>query len=265
MSTAHDAVAHVAPFDVERIRADFPILSQTVRGKPLVFLDTAASAQKPKAVIDTVSEVYTAGYANIHRGLYQLSADVTRRFEAVRQTVQEFLGADDPSEIVFVRNATEAINLVARSWGDSHVGPGDEILISAMEHHANIVPWQMLCERTGAQLRVIPIDDRGDLELDRLDALLGERTKLVALVHVSNALGTINPVAEVVRRAHAAGVPVLLDGAQAVPHMAVDVRELDCDFFVFSGHQALRAGSRRAVRQARAARRHARRSWAGAT
>jgi len=224
-------------FDVERVRADFPILQQTMRGHPLVFLDTAASSQKPQVVIDTMNRFYASEYANIHRGLYQLSSEATRRFEDARVAVQRFIGASDPREIVFVRNATEAINLVSYSWGRRNIGKGDEILISAMEHHANIVPWQLLCEEVGAVLRVVPITDAGELEPGALADLLSERTRLVAIVHVSNALGTINPVREIVTQAHESGVPVLLDGAQAVPHMPVDVSALGCDFYAFSGHK----------------------------
>lgn len=231
------AATNRTPLDVARVRKDFPILATASRGKPLVFLDTAASSQKPQAVIDALSAFYASGYANIHRGLYQLSAEATRLFEGARIRVQEFIGAADAREIVFVRNATEAINLVAYSWGRQNVGAGDEILISAMEHHANIVPWQMLCEEKGATLRVAPIDDRGQLVPGGLAELLSDRTKLLAITHVSNALGTINPVREIVELAHARGVKVLLDGAQAVPHTSVDVRSIDCDFYAFSGHK----------------------------
>ena len=223
--------------DVERVRADFPILQQKMRGHPLVYLDTAASSQKPQVVIDTVNDFYASEYANIHRGLYQLSSEATRRFEAVRGAVQRFIGAADAREIVFVRNATEAINLVAYSWGRRNIGKDDEILISTMEHHANIVPWQMLCEEVGARLRIVPITDSGELEPGACEGLLSDRTRLVAMTHVSNALGTINPVRDIVERAHERGVPVLLDGAQAVPHMAVDVCDLGCDFYAFSGHK----------------------------
>ncbi len=227
----------VSPLDVEAIRRDFPIFSRTIRGQPLVFLDTAASAQKPRQVIDALLEFYESGYANIHRGIYQLSAEATTRFEGVRDTVQRFLGAADRREIVFVRNATEAINLVARSWGDAHLREGDEILISAMEHHANIVPWQMLCERVGSRLRVAPINERGELEVGAFEALLGERTKIVAITHVSNALGSIVPLHEIIPRAKSHGAMVLVDGAQAVPHAKVDVAALGCDFYAFSGHK----------------------------
>ncbi|MCH2171353.1 cysteine desulfurase [Myxococcota bacterium] len=235
MSTAERAL--VAPLDVEKVRADFPILSRSVHGKPLVFLDSAASSQKPQVVIDAMSEFYSSGYANIHRGLYELSAEATRRYEAVREITRNFIGAGDAREIVFVRNATEAINLVAHSWGRSHVSEGDEVLISAMEHHANIVPWQMLCEEKGAVLRVVPINDRGEIELEALEQHISSRTRMISVCHVSNALGTINPVDEIVSMAHARGIPILLDGAQAVPHMKVNVEEIGCDFYVFSGHK----------------------------
>jgi cysteine desulfurase / selenocysteine lyase len=225
------------PLDVDRVRKDFPIFERRVHGKPLVYLDSAASAQKPRQVIETISDFYARGYASIHRGVYSLADEATRRYEAARATVQRFLGAADPREIVFVRNATEAVNLVACSWGRANLREGDEIVLSEMEHHSNIVPWQLLREQVGAVLRVVPIDDRGDLELGALERAIGPRTKLVALAHVSNSLGTVNPAAEIVRLAHERGVPVLLDGAQAVPHMAVDVGELDCDFYVFSGHK----------------------------
>jgi cysteine desulfurase/selenocysteine lyase len=223
-------------FDAERARKDFPILSQTVHGKPLVFLDSAASAQKPQPVIDAISRFYAADYANVHRGVYELSLRATEAVEDARRTVARFIGAD-PQEIVFVRNATEAINLVAATYGRESVREGDEVLITHMEHHANIVPWQRLCEERGAALRVAPIDDRGQLVLEAFEALLGPRTRIAAVTHVSNALGTVNPVDEIVRLAHARGIPVLVDGAQAVPHGRVDVRQLDCDFYAFSGHK----------------------------
>jgi cysteine desulfurase/selenocysteine lyase len=235
MSAAHIATPPL--LDVEAVRRDFPMLAQTMRGKPLTFLDSAASTQKPRQVIDAISRFYSEGYANIRRGLYQLSADATREFETVRDEVQHFIGAADRREIVFVRSATEAINLVAYSWGRSEIHEGDEILISGMEHHANIVPWQILCRERGATLRVIPIDERGDLEHGAFEALLSPRTRLVSLSHVSNALGTINPVRELTALAHARGIPVLLDGAQAVPHMRVDMQDLGCDFYAFSGHK----------------------------
>lgn len=226
-----------AKYDIQRIRADFPILSRPMRGKRLVYLDTAASAQKPRQVIDAVSQFYETSYANIHRGLYELSAEATRRYEGARETVARFIGASDPREIVFVRNVTEAINLVAQSYARSRLGAGDEVLITEMEHHANIVPWQMLCEQAGATLRVTPINDRGELIVEEFERLLGPRTKMVAFGHVSNALGTINPVRELCAMAREHGVAVLVDGAQSVPHMPVDVEDLGCDFFGFTGHK----------------------------
>jgi len=223
--------------DAERVRADFPILSTQVHGKPLVFLDSAASAQKPRAVLDAMQRFYETSYANVHRGVYQLSERATQAFEGVRSQVAGFLGAAEAREIVFVRGTTEAINLVAHGIARTTLGPGDEVLITEMEHHSNIVPWQMACQERGAKLRIIGIDDRGELMLDELDKLLGPRTRLLALAHVSNALGTVNPVREIVKLAHERGVPVLLDGAQAVPHRKVDVRELGCDFYAFSSHK----------------------------
>jgi len=227
------------PFDVEAIRRDFPILRQTMRGKPLVFLDSAASAQKPQVVIDRMADFYTNEYASIHRGVYQLSNVATFEFEKARGKVARFLNAANPREIIVTRNATESINLVAQTWGRTHLGSGDEILVTGMEHHANIVPWQMLCQETGAQLRVVPLAEDGSLEAGAYESLLGERTKLVAINHVSNALGTINPVREMIAAAHAQGVPVLVDGAQAAPHMAVDVQALDCDFYAVSAHKMI--------------------------
>ena len=223
--------------DVERVRKDFPILHQTVHGKPLVFLDSAASAQKPQSVIDAMARFDSSDYANIHRGVYALSERATAAFEGAREKVRSLLGAAESREIVFVRGTTEAINLVAQSFGRARVGEGDEVLITAMEHHSNIVPWQMLCREKGARLVVAPIDERGALCLDEFERRLGPRTRIAALTHVSNALGTLNPVKELVRLAHARGVPVLVDGAQAVPHQRVDVRDLDCDFYAFSGHK----------------------------
>jgi cysteine desulfurase / selenocysteine lyase len=223
--------------DVARIRADFPILDQEVRGRPLVYLDSAATTQKPQSVIDALVRYYTHDNANVHRGVHALSERATQAYEGARERVRRFINARDVKELVFVRGYTEAINLVAQSYGGSRVGPGDEVLITAMEHHSNIVPWQMLCERVGATLKVAPVDGRGELRLEALDALLTERTRLFAVTHVSNALGTVNPVRELVRRAHARGVPVLVDGAQAMQHFRVDVRELDCDFYVLSGHK----------------------------
>jgi cysteine desulfurase/selenocysteine lyase len=223
-------------YDVDTIRKDFPILDQQVNGHPLVFLDSAASAQKPRQVIEAISQLYSKDYANIHRGVYQLSERATAAFEASRQKAARFIGAD-PREIVFVRGTTEAINLVAQTFGRVNVGAGDEILITAMEHHSNIVPWQMLCEEKGANLRVAPIDDSGALDLEEFEKLVTPRTKLVAVTHVSNALGSVNPIDEIIRIAHEQGAPVLVDGAQAIPHDPVDVRALDCDFYAFSSHK----------------------------
>jgi len=223
--------------DVQRIRKDFPILARTMRGKPLVYLDSAASAQKPRAVIDAISSFYESSYANIHRGVYELSETATRLHDEARVKVQRLLGAPDPREVVFVRNATEAINLVAASWGRSRLRAGDEVLITTLEHHSNIVPWQLACEAAGARLVVAPVDERGEVPLDALEARLSERTRMVAVAHVSNALGSVLPVAEIAALAHRAGALVLVDGAQAVPRLPVDVRALGCDFYVFSGHK----------------------------
>jgi len=221
-------------YDVHAIRAQFPILSTTVRGKPLVYLDSAATTQKPHAVIDAVARYYEAENANIHRGVHWLSEQATLRYDAVREQARAFLGAAHAHEVIFTRGTTDGINLVATSFGEAFVRAGgeggDEIVVSALEHHSNIVPWQMLCARTGATLRVIPMSDAGELDLDALEALLTERTRLVAVGHISNALGTINPVADIVRLAHSRGAAVLVDGAQAAPHLAIDVRALDCDF-----------------------------------
>lgn len=226
-----------APFDVKRLREDFPILQRTVHGKPLVYLDNAATAQKPRAVIEAESRYYTEQNSNIHRGVHHLSEVATAAYEGARETVRAFLGAASTREIVFVRGTTEAINLVAASFCRPRFGPGDEILITGLEHHSNIVPWQMVCAETGASLVVAPIDDRGDVALAEIERRLSPRTRLVAVAHVSNALGTILPVREITVRAHALGIPVLVDGAQAVPHMPVDVRALGCDFYAFSGHK----------------------------
>jgi len=219
------------------IRADFPILKLRVHGKPLVYLDNAATTQKPQAVIERLSRYYREENANIHRGVHTLSVDATEAYDEARERVQRFINAAEAREIVFVRGATEAINLVAATFGRARVAAGDEIVLSHMEHHSNIVPWQMLCEEKGARLRVIPITDAGELRLDEYERLLGPRTRLVAVTHVSNALGTINPVESIVRTAHDRGIPVLVDGAQAVAHMRVDVQAIGCDFYVFSGHK----------------------------
>ena len=229
--------AVAAPFDADSVRADFPILSRTVHGKPLVFLDSGASAQKPRAVIDAISQCYEAEYANIHRGVYELSAKATQAYEGARARVQRFVNARSASEIVFTKGATEAINLVATSWGGAFLGAGDEVVLSVLEHHANIVPWQLLRERTGIVLKVVPTDERGDFPLDAYEALVGPRTKLVALTHVSNALGTVTPADEIVRIAHDRGALVLIDGAQGIVHCPVDVQAMDVDFYCFSGHK----------------------------
>jgi cysteine desulfurase/selenocysteine lyase len=226
-----------AGFDVERVRADFPVLKQTVHGKPLIYLDSAATAQKPACVIEAIRHFHEVDCANIHRGVHELSQRSTAAYEETRAKAKRFLNSRSKNELIFVRGATEAINLVASSWGRKNVGAGDEIVISAMEHHSNIVPWQMLCEEKGARLRVIPMNDRGELLLDEYAGLLNPRTRMVAVTHVSNALGTINPVRQIVDMAHKAGALALIDGAQAVPHMKVDVQALDADFYAFSGHK----------------------------
>jgi cysteine desulfurase/selenocysteine lyase len=225
------------PFDVETLREDFPALTLTVHGHPLVYLDNAASTQKPVSVLDAVDECYRKYYSNVHRGVHHLSQKATDAYEEARRKVQGFVGASRVEEIVFVRGATEGINLVASTFGRSRVKAGDEVLITEMEHHSNIVPWQMLCEQTGATLRVAPIDDRGEVILEEYEKLLSDRTRIAAIVHISNALGTINPVSRMVEMAHRHDVPVLVDGAQAAPHEPVDVEALGCDFFVCSGHK----------------------------
>ncbi|MFQ5775387.1 MAG: aminotransferase class V-fold PLP-dependent enzyme [Kiloniellaceae bacterium] len=224
-------------FDVERVRADFPILEQEVFGRPLVYLDSAASAQKPRQVLDAMDEAYETRYANVHRGVHRMSQLATDAFETGREKVAGFLNAGSVDEIVFTRNATEAFNLVAACFGRAHLGSGDEVVISALEHHSNIVPWQFLRDQLGVVLRIAPIDDEGNFLLDEFEARLGPRTKLVAITHVSNALGTIVPVKQVIDLAHARDVPVLVDGCQAVPHLKVDVQALDADFYVFTGHK----------------------------
>ena len=224
-------------FSIERVRADFPILSREVNGQPLVYLDSAASAQKPQAVIDAELDFYSHGYAAVHRGIHTLSAEATQLMENVRNQVSRFINAQSPEEIVFVRGTTEGINLVANSWGRANIQAGDNIIISTMEHHANIVPWQILCEHTGATLRVIPLNQDGTLQLDVFPTLIDERTKLLAITQVSNVLGTENPVREMIATAHQAGVKVLVDGAQAIMHHTIDVQDLDCDFYLFSGHK----------------------------
>ena len=231
------AAATDAVFDIERVRGDFPILRQSIRGKRLAYLDNAATTQKPRAVIDALTQYYSAENANIHRGVHFLSQQATFAYERARGRVSLFLNAADTSEIVFVRGTTEGINLVAQSYGRTAVEAGDEIIISHMEHHSNIVPWQLLCREKGARLRVIPIDDSGTLQMDEYEKLLNDRTRLVAIAHASNSLGTINPIAQICALAHARAIPVLVDGAQGAPHMPVDVRALDCDFYTFSGHK----------------------------
>ena len=225
------------PFDVDRIREDFPILRESVHGKRLVYLDNAATSQKPQVVIDAVTRFYTAENANIHRGVHYLSERATVAYDEIREKVARFINARTSREVIFTRGTTEGINLVAQSYGRTFLRPGDEVLITGMEHHSNIVPWQLVCEQTGAALRAARINDAGELDLDSFESLLNERTRLVAVVHVSNALGTINPIKKLVSLARARGIPVLVDGAQAAPHVQVDVQDLDCDFFVFSGHK----------------------------
>ena len=225
--------------DTTRVRADFPILRQTVHGKPLVFLDSASSSQKPESVIQALDEYYREYNANVHRGVYQLSERATARMEEARVKLARFINAPSPRQLIFTRNTTEAINLVAYSWGRQNIGPGDVILATLMEHHSNLVPWQALAQEKGARLEFIGVDDAGRLRLEDLDTLLTEQVKLVAVTHVSNTLGTINPVEAIIRRAHAVGAVVLIDGAQSVPHLPVDVQALDCDFLAFSGHKMI--------------------------
>lgn len=226
-----------APFDIMTIREQFPLLAQESNGFPLAYLDNAATSQKPQAVLDAVQNFYTHDNANVHRGLYELSRRATDQYEAARRTAARFINAADPAEVIWVRGATEAINLVAATWGAQHLHQDDEIVLSVLEHHSNIVPWQLVAQRTGARIRYIQIDEQGRLQLDSLDKLLNKRTRMVAIGHVSNAIGTIHPVREVVERAHAVGAKVLIDGAQGAPHLAVDVQELGCDFYAISGHK----------------------------
>jgi cysteine desulfurase/selenocysteine lyase len=225
------------PIDVERIRQDFPLLQQRIRGKPLVYLDNAATSQKPQSVIDAVTRFYTSENANIHRGVHYLSERATDAYDLVREKVARFVNARSRREIIFTRGTTEGINLVAQSYCRPILKPGDDIVITAMEHHSNIVPWQLVCEQTGARLRAAPFNDAGELDVEAFERLLSDRTRLVSVVHVSNALGTVNPVKRLIALAHDRGIPVLLDGAQSAPHLGVDVQELDCDFFAFSGHK----------------------------
>lgn len=243
MSAVHRGVGEepcqdcLVGFGIERIRQDFPVLQQKVHGKPLIYLDNAATAQKPQAVIDTITRYYLSENSNVHRGVHFLSEVATQAYESARTRVRQFLNAAHDREIIFTRGTTEGINLVAASYGRSRIQAGDEVVISAMEHHSNIVPWQMVCEEKGARLRVIPMNDAGELLLEEYERLLNDRTRLVAIVYVSNALGTVNPVKPIIAMAHRRGIPVLVDGAQAAPHMPVDVQDLGCDFYAFSGHK----------------------------
>jgi cysteine desulfurase/selenocysteine lyase len=227
----------ISSFDVERIRKDFPILSRTVNGRPLVYLDSAATSQKPQAVIDRIGRYYAEENSNVHRGVHYLSQLATREYEDARVRIQRFINAAESHEIIYTDGTTEGINTVALSYGRKYVHAGDEIIISALEHHSNIVPWQMLCELSGARLRVIPINDQGELLMEEYEKMLGPQVKIVAVNHISNALGTINPIKRIIELAHSQDIPVLIDGAQAAPHLKVDVRDLDCDFYVFSGHK----------------------------
>jgi cysteine desulfurase/selenocysteine lyase len=236
-STKNSKGPKTKPYDVQKIRRDFPILSRRVHGRPLVYLDNAATTQKPLAVLEAENRYYREYNSNVHRGVHLLSQQATKAYEDTRVQIQKFLNAAQPNEIIYTRGSTEGINLVAQTWGRQNIQAGDEILISAMEHHSNIVPWQMLCGEKGAQLKVIPINDAGELLMDEFKKLVTPKTKLVAVTHVSNALGTLNPVADIIQYAHSQGALVLIDGAQSVPHLKVDVQALDCDFYVFSGHK----------------------------
>ncbi len=237
MSQKTDGIVASEKFDVARVRQDFPILSQKIHGKPLVYFDNGATSQKPQCVIDAIDHYYRAENSNIHRGVHHLSEQATAAYEAARGKLRGFINAGSDRQIIFVRGTTEAINLVAQSYGRSFLKAGDEIVVSAMEHHSNIVPWQMLCEQVGAKLRVIPINHDGEIVMEEYQRLLNDRTKFVSVTHVSNALGTVVPVKEIIALAHERGVPVMLDGAQAVPHLRIDVQDLDCDFYAFSGHK----------------------------
>ena len=238
MADTNNTTAPPYPDILKQARQDFPILQRTVNGKPLVYLDNGASTQKPQSVIDTITRYYANENSNIHRGVHLLSVDATAAHEDARTKIARYLNASDDSEIIFTRGATESVNLVAYSFVEPLIKKGDEILITHMEHHANIVPWQLLCERTGCILKVAPVNDKGELELDAFKSLLGPKTKLASFIHVSNAIGTVNPVAEMIEAAKAQGIPTLLDAAQSIQHMAVDVQALDCDFLVLSGHKA---------------------------
>ncbi|MEE9586509.1 MAG: aminotransferase class V-fold PLP-dependent enzyme, partial [Hyphomicrobiaceae bacterium] len=237
MTTEPGRVAESAPYDVERIRADFPILSREVHGKPLVYLDNGASAQKPQVVLDAIQNAYSHEYANVHRGLHYLSNTATENYENARSTVRQYINAASDDEIIFTRNASEAINLAAQSFGGTVIGEGDEIVLTIMEHHSNIVPWHFHRERSGAVLKWAPVSDDGEFLIKEFEKLLTEKTKMVAVTHMSNALGTVVPVKQVVKLAHARGIPVLLDGAQGAVHLPVDVRDIDCDFYAFTGHK----------------------------
>lgn len=232
-----EMVVDPVELDLSALKDDFPILQQTARGKPLVYLDSGATSQKPQSVIDAISHYYSHDNANVHRGVYELSERATAIYETTRQTIRNFINAKRNHEIIFTRGTTEAINLVAHSFGLNELKPGDEVLMTVMEHHSSIVPWQMVCEQTGAKLRVAPIHEDGSLDMERFRLMLNDRTKIVNIIHVSNVLGTINPIKEIVELAHANNTPVLVDGAQAVPHMEVDVQDLDCDFYAFSAHK----------------------------
>jgi cysteine desulfurase/selenocysteine lyase len=235
---ATDVTNSKAPsYDLAAVRGDFPILREKIHGKPLIYLDNAATAQKPQIVLDTLARYYSSDNSNVHRGVHTLSMRATKEFEDTRTKVKDFINAADTKEIVFVRGTTEAVNLVAQSYGRTHVGEGDEVVISEMEHHSNIVPWQLLCQEKGAKLRVIPMDDDGNLLLDEYEKLLTPKTKIVSIVYASNSLGTVNPVKNMIEAAHRRGIPVMIDGAQSAPHLKVDVQELDCDFFAFSSHK----------------------------
>jgi len=253
----NDAAPIIKGLDVQMVRADFPILSETVYGKPLTFLDTAASAQKPRVVIDAETALYEHYYANIHRGVYKFSQDATEAYEATRETVKDFIGAAKSKECLFVRGATEGINLVAQSWGRTFLSAGDEIILSELEHHSNIVPWQMVAEERGAKIRVIPVMDDGSLDMEAYKTLLNDRTKMVAVAHISNAIGTLNPVKDIIRMAHDTGAVALIDGCQAAPHLKIDVQALDADFYAFSAQGLWPHGHRRDLRQGRPARPHA--------
>lgn len=228
---------HKTVLDIQKIRKDFPILTRKVNGKPLVYFDNAASSQKPQSVIDATNKYYSFENANIHRGVHTLSQEATSAYEVVREKVRAFINAEKSHEIIFTKGTTDSINVVASSFGKTNIGEGDEVLISAMEHHSNIVPWQMICEEKKAKLKVIPINDDGELMMDEFHKLLSKKTKIVAVTHISNSLGTVNPVKEIIAAAHEKGIPVLIDGAQAIHHTIVDVKELDCDFYVFSAHK----------------------------